>query len=291
MRFRLGRLGPAFLFIAPVVILLLAFRIYPMFFAIWLSLNDVKLYSLDKLNFVGVQNFIDVFQLEVPEFSRVALNSFFFVMGSVIGQLGFGLGIALLLQQRWVRGAGLLRAFYLLPWVISGIIVAFSWTFIYDPRLGSLNLFLTRLGLEPQSWLAEPHLVLPSLIVMNIWRGMGFSLIMQTSGLQSIPLELYEAGMIDGCNRWKSLRYITLPLLKPFLLLNLIVASALTFNTFDVIFAMTNGGPLFRSEVMPIFMYHQAFDFANVGLGSAVAVILLSINVILTIVYYRIWRQ
>lgn len=217
-------------------------------------------------------------------------NSFTFVAGSIAGQVGFGLGLALLLQQRWVVGRDAFRAIYLVPWVIAGVMVGYTWRFMYDPRMGMLNTLLWALGVAPVSWLGNLSLAMPALIVANVWRGTGFSLVMLTAGLQSIPQEAYDAALVDGASDRQIVRHITLPLLKPFLLINLIIASMRTINVFDLISVMTNGGPLFRTEVLPLLMYHQAFDMGYIGRGAAVATIILLISLALTFIYFALLR-
>lgn len=282
-----------YLFVTPVLLLLLLFSFYPLLRTIYLSFFKVNLASINKMSFIGWKNYNTLFTRTSPAFFSQILNAtFFYVFGSVAGQIGFGFIVAYLLQQKFVKGREIFRALIILPWVVSGIIIAISWRFMYEPRLGVLNYVLTALGsTHLPTWLNDEKLVMGCLIVANIWHGMAFSFIIQTSGLHSISEELIEAAMVDGASSFQRLRYITLPLMRPFLVLNLILTSMATVNSFDLIYAMTNGGPLFRTEVISVHMYHRAFDFGHLGEGSAVASIILLLNLVLTIFYMRINRN
>jgi multiple sugar transport system permease protein len=222
-------------------------------------------------------------------FSQILPATFIYVAGSIAGQIGFGLLLALLLNQKFVKGRDVFRAIIILPWVVSSIIIAISWRFMYEPRLGIINHILLLLGIKNiPTWLNDEKLVMPCLIVANIWHGMPFSFIIQTSGLQSISEDVIEAATVDGATGSQRLRYITLPLIRQFLVLNLILTSMNTINSFDLIYAMTNGGPLYITEVISVYMYHRAFIFGYLGEGSAISTIIFLINLILTIFYMRI---
>ncbi len=280
-----------YLLLVPAIAGILAFQLYPFALGLWYGFNDIRLVSLNEYTFSGLRNLQMVLASRSPAFwSQVVANSLLFTFGSLAGQMGIGLALAILLQQKWLWGRDLFRAIYLVPWVIASVIVGYTWRFMYDPRTGMLNALLWALGMTPVSWLGSVQLAMPALILANIWRGTGFSLVMQTAGLQSIPDELYDAARVDGATEWRTLWHITLPLLKPFILIDLIIASMRTINVFDLIYVMTNGGPLFRTEVLPLFMYHQAFDMGYVGRGAAVAAIILLISVALTLVYFRFLR-
>jgi len=282
-----------FLFIAPVLILLLTFSLYPLLCTVYYSFFNISLASINKLKPAGWGNYIKLFTRTSPEFfSQILPATFIYVAGSVIGQIGFGLILALLLNQKFLKGREIFRAIIILPWVVSSIIIAISWRFMYEPRLGIINHILLLLGINsPPTWLNDEKLVMPCLIVANIWHGMPFSFIIQTSGLQSISEDVIEAATVDGATGPQKLRYITLPLIRQFLVLNLILTSINTINSFDLIYAMTNGGPLYRTEVISVYMYHRAFNFGYLGEGSAISTIIFLINFVLTIFYMQINRN
>jgi len=279
-----------YLFIAPVLILLLAFSLYPLLCTVYYSFFDLKLASINTLKFVGWKNYSKLFTRTSPKFfSQILPATFIYVTGSIVGQIGFGLLLALLLHQKFVKGREVFRAIIILPWVVSSIIIAISWRFMYEPRLGIINHILLLLGIKnTPTWLNDEKLVMPCLIVANIWHGMPFSFIIQTSGLQSISEDVIEAATVDGATGFQRLRYITLPLVRQFLVLNLILTSMNTINSFDLIYAMTNGGPLYITEVISVYMYHRAFNFGYLGEGSAISTIIFLINLVLTIFYMQI---
>jgi len=282
-----------YLFLLPIIVLLLALSFYPLLRTMYLSFQDVKLATLNKMSFAGFKNYLTIFRRESPNFMKTIVpNTFVYVFGSVIGQIGLGFLLALLLNNKFVKGKGIFRSITILPWVVSGIIISISWRFMYEPRLGILNHLLTLMGVQnPPTWLNDPNLVMLCLIVANIWHGMPFSFIIQTSGLQSIPEEIYEAAIVDGATSFQRLRYITIPMLRQFLVMNLVMTSMNTINSFDLIYATTKGGPLFKSEVMAVHMYRRAFDFGKLGEGAAVAVIILLFNLFLTILYLRLNKE
>lgn len=293
MQARIRKVTSGYLLILPVVLLLFSFLVYPLLHSMYMSLHKVNLASLGQQTFVGLRNYVKVFTYKGPGFfTQVLPTTFYFVGGSIFGQLFFGLAVALLVNQRWVKGKEIFRAIFILPWVTSSIVIAISWRFMYEPRLGILNYLLHQLGMEmPPSWLNDLQWVMPCLIIANVWHGTAFSFTLQTAGLQSISYELYEAATVDGASKWQLFRYITLPLIRPFIMLNLILISMYTVNFFDLIYAMTNGGPLYKTEVIAVFMYHQAFEYGHMGLGAAIAVIILLINVVLTFLYMRLNRE
>ena len=279
-----------YLYISPLLIGVLAFSLYPVAQVVWMSLQDIELANLREGTFVGLRNYGRILRMEDPSFLDVLRITFTFVGGSVLLHVAIGLGLALLLNLPWVWGRTFLRNLYTIPWITAGIMVGYTWSFLFEPRAGILNYLLSLASLPAQSWTADPALALPSIIAANVWRGVPYSLIMQTAGLQSISMELYDAALVDGASPMQTLRRITLPLIKEFLLLNLVLDTGLTFHVFDTIFAMTAGGPMHRTETFSINMYLRAFRFGELGMGSAIGMILLLISLLLALVYMRFFR-
>ncbi len=285
---RISNTVTGYLLILPAVLILLLVLVYPLLYSFYLSFYKVRLAALNIKHFVGLENYKALFTSSEPGFfTQILPATLYFVGASIVLQLGLGLAMALLVTQRWVKGREIFRAIFILPWVTSAIVIAISWRFMYEPRLGILNFLLySVLGIKKlPGWLNDLNLVVPCLVVANVWHGTSFSFIMETAGLQSIPYSLYEAATVDGAGSFSKFRYVTFPLLKPFLLINLILISMYTINVFDLIYAMTGGGPLYRSEVISLYMYHQAFEFGHMGYGAAIAIIILFINLILTTLY------
>jgi ABC-type sugar transport system permease subunit len=281
-----------YLFILPLFICVFLLLLYPMLDTIITAFFDIQLVNISKKTFVGFQNFKTIFTQKNPNFFSGTMRiTLIFVFFSVVLQVGFGLALALLLHLKWLKAKIFFRNVFLLPWVTAGVVCGFSWKFLFNQTVGVLNYLITLVGIAPQAWLSDPRLVLPSIIFANIWKGTTYSLLIQLAGLQSIPDELYEVALVDGASKLQSLRYITIPMLVPFLFINLVTETGDTFHVFDRIYAMTGGGPLHSTELLSIFMYRNAFVYGNLGVGAAVAVFELMVGLVFALAYIFIFRQ
>lgn len=277
------------LMVAPALALVLAMVVYPLVWAVKLSLFRVSIVDLDAQSFVGLVNYLAV--LTAPVFSQVVWNTVVFVGASVVGQVAVGLGLALLLDGDWPgdRVTRALRATFVLPWATTGVVVAYSWQFMFAPRAGLVNGALRWLGVaSPPTWLHSVEWAMVALVVANVWRGAPFSLVVQTSGLQRVPDALTEAAAVAGASRLQTVRHVTLPLLRPFVAMNLLLVALFTVNVFDIILVMTGGGPLEATEVVALHMYELAFQTGAFGQASALAVVLFAVNLGLTGLYLRL---
>lgn len=226
-----------------------------------------------------------------PALPQVLFNTVVFVGSVVVLQLSLGLLIALLLNKA-VFGRQLMRSIAILPWVIPGIIIALMFQqFFNGSRLGIMNTVIGVLGFPSRSWFSSPVELMLILILAVVWRGVPLSIILQLGGLQTIGKELYEAAAIDGASRWQVLRYITIPSLKPILLINVIMATSGTLNHVDIPLALTGGGPGRATEVLALSIYKQGFEVLDAAYASTIATVILLINLVLTIVYLRVLRQ
>jgi ABC-type sugar transport system permease subunit len=281
-----------YLFISPLLVCVILLLLYPMFDTIRTAFFDIQLVNISTKKFVGFENFRTIFTQENPSFvTGIKRVTLVFVFFSVVLQVGFGLSLALMLHLKWLRGKVFFRNVFLLPWVTAGVVCGFSWKFLFNQTVGVLNYLVTLVGVSPQAWLSDPHLVMPSIIFANIWKGTTYSLLIQLAGLQSIPEELYEVALVDGASKAQSLRYITIPMLVPFLFINLVTETGDTFHVFDRIYAMTGGGPLHSTELLSIFMYRNAFVYGNLGVGAAVAVLELLLGLAFALAYILVFRQ
>jgi len=281
-----------YLFILPLFICVFLLLLYPMLDTIMTAFFDIQLVNISEKTFVGFKNFQTIFTQENPNFfTGIMRITLIFVFFSVVLQVGFGLALALLLHLKWLKAKIFFRNVFLLPWVTAGVVCGFSWKFLFNQTVGVLNYLVTLVGIAPQAWLSDPRLVLPSIIFANIWKGTTYSLLIQLAGLQSIPDELYEVALVDGASKLQSLRYITIPMLVPFLFINLVTETGDTFHVFDRIYAMTGGGPLHSTELLSIFMYRNAFVYGNLGVGAAVAVFELLVGLAFALAYIFIFRQ
>src|SRR5215204_5393226 len=272
-----------YFFLAPALAILFVFLIFPLFWNTYISLHDVSLVTiLNQWEYIGGTNFLDLFS--DPNFYMSLKITLMFVGGSVALQFGIGLLMSVLLQYQ-VKASGILRAIFIIPWTISAVIAAFSFKFIFDDNFGILNYVLIQLGLQSSGWLSDPNIVIWSLVIANMWYGTPFTILFLTAGLLSINPTIYEATKI------RSFIHITLPLLRPFIVINLILITMWSVNFFDIQLIMTGGGPLFSSTTASLYMYRQAFEFGLLSKGAAAGIVLITINLSVAFVYLRFLRR
>ncbi len=276
-------------FISPAAVLIFLFLIYPFFSIISMSLTNQSLTGANASNpqFVGLDNYTSLFESDTwmnrGQFGSSLLISAQFVIGSaLIGQAGLGLLIALLFRNK----KGLLRqVVYLLvivAWIIPDTVIAFAWFAFLDPFVGTLNMILGTLGLPQPDWILRYPLL--SIIVFNTWRGTAFSMLLFTSALGSIPPSYLETAEVLGASTWRKLVDILLPLLRTTIATDLILITLWTFNTFTP-YLLTNGGPSYRTDLVSIYTYRIGLKSFEFGKGSAVAVVVMLINLVLASIY------
>ena len=268
-------------FLFPALALIGLFIIYPSLYSIILSLTNASLIRLNW-DFVGFENFQRL--LSDPEAGEVLRNTYVYVFFVILFQFGLGLGFALLLNNV-KRGRGIYGALLFLPWVFSNIMAVTAWKWIFNDTYGLLNYYLGVAGIPPGQWLSNLDLAMVTVIVLNIWKGYPFSMVLELAGLQSIPPELYDAAKVDGAGALSTLRYITLPLMRIVIIANVILITVYTFNIFDLVYAMTGGGPVNATELIGIFMYRAAFISGRLGYGAAIAAVMFLLNILITVFY------
>jgi multiple sugar transport system permease protein len=275
------------LFIMPAILVVLGFTAYPALYGIWISLTNLH-FAYPDSRFVGLDNYIRFFTW--PALPQVVGNTVVFVTAVVVLQLSLGLMIALLLNKL-VFGRRLMRSIAILPWVIPAVIIGLMFQQLFSgSKLGIMNTVIAMFGLDSRSWLSDPGQSMAIMIGALVWRGVPLSIILQLGGLQTIGKELYEAAAIDGASRWQVLRHITIPSLKPILLINLIMATSGTLNHVDIPLALTGGGPGRATEVLSLSLYNQGFQVLDAAYASTIATVILAINLILTVAYLRVLR-
>lgn len=274
----------AYAFLAPSLILFAIFRHGPAVFSLFLSLFDWTM--VDDPEFVGTQNFTRLAQDDI--FWKALWNTVKYAVFAVPPDIVLALILAVLLNQQ-LRGMKLFRLAYFIPVVTSGALVAIVWRWLYQPR-GIINGFLLDLGLTPQRWLSDIDLVLPSIAVMAIWKHVGFNMLILLAGLQSIPPELEEAARLDGAGRTRIFFNITLPLLKPVIVLATILTTIGSFQMFDAAFVMTGGGPYYASTTLVYYTYLKAFDQYQMGYGATIAFVLFLIILVVTLIQRRVMK-
>ncbi len=251
---------------------------------------SVQLFQLTKLHqgtpFVGFDNFLSV--LNKPQFHQSLIFTLIYVGFSMLGMLVLSLVTAQIANQSF-RGKNVFRAMILLPWAISYVVAGQSWKFILQGDYGIFNHILRQIGIlqENINWLVEKHFAVASVIMANIWKTYPLLALILIGGLQTLSKDLYESASIDGAGTVKKYIYITLPLLKPFILLGLIFTTLHTVNTIDLIYVMTNGGPGEATELLTLFNYRLFFQFLNFGEGAALAMLSVTITIVLISFYIR----
>ncbi|HIU77732.1 MAG TPA: sugar ABC transporter permease [Candidatus Pelethocola excrementipullorum] len=276
-----------YLLIAPTVILILAFLVFPVARVFYLSFQNYDLTQSWKDGFAGISNFTKLFQ--DGKFYSSLVITFKWVFTQVIGQLILGTIVALLLNQKF-RGRGAARAISLVPWAVSGVLVTMLWTLMYDQSSGLINDILMKTGIISKkiAWLADSRTFFPAVNVAELWRGVPFFAINILAALQSIPGEVYESSSIDGCGPVKNFVYITLPYLKESIIFATLLRGIWEFNSIDMIFTMTNGGPMDKTTTLPIYMMKTAIIKGNYGYGSAIGVVAFILLLVFALCYIKL---
>jgi multiple sugar transport system permease protein len=268
--------------ISPWLIGFILFTGGPIIYSIAMSLTNWT--GLVERQFVGLSNYVQLF-FHDNLFWIVLKNTFYYGIASVaLGTIG-ALLTALLMNQK-LPGITVFRTLYYLPAVTTGVAIAIMWTWIFNPQVGMINFVLRLLGLQGPLWLGSQQWAMPALIIMSLW-GIGTNMIILLAGLQGIPEHLYEAARIDGANAWHEFRHVTLPMLSPVLFFVLIISVIASFQIFDNVYVMTQGGPGTATLVYVLHLYRNAFEYQKMGYASAMAWILAMIILILTWLQFR----
>lgn len=273
----------AWVFLVPALILLGIFVVYPMAYLGYLSFTTGS-FTRTGIHWIGWQNYSRL--LADPEFWQVLGNTLYFTGATVLPSLGIPLGLAVLLD-RTVALRGFLRTAYFIPSITSLVAVGlgFRWLFQTD---GLVNALLALLGGSPIAWLSSPIWAMPVMIVFSIWKQLGFNLVVFLAGLQTIPINRYEAAALDGANAWQQFWYITLPGLRPTLVFATITTVIFTLRSFEQPYVMTGGGPLNSTSLLVFYIYNQAFAQFDFGYAAAVTTLLLAVTLILVYVQLQL---
>lgn len=278
--------------LTPVILAMTVLFVIPIAWNLWISMHDVTFVTFRKAwSLVGLRNYWNLLgDTVIPKiFHGSVLTTLIFTVSSVAGQFVAGFGLALLLQ-RVASSAQVFRAIIVLPWILSELVVAYIWLFVYQQH-GPLNNFLGWFGVPPVQWLSNSTLAIWSVSLTNIWFGTPFTLLMMGAALTTINPETIEAARMDGAKPRQILTRVTLPLLKPFVALNLVLITMWTVNIFALPLAMTQGGPANSTTTMSLYMYRQAFEFGNFSIGSSVGIMLFMLNIVGAVIYVRTQRS
>ena len=257
-----------FLFIAPALVVVGGVIIFPWLYTIWMSAFDWTIGS--TAHYVGLGNYEKIFTSQ--RFGEAVLHTFYFTALAVIAPLIIGTWAAMVFHREFPF-RGVLRGIFIMPMMATPVAVALVWTMMFHPQQGVLNYLLSLVGLPPSLWVYSPTLVIPSLVLVEVWHWTPLVMLIVLGGLAALPTEPYESARLDGATEWQLFRYITLPLVAPFVLVAAVIRTIDALKAFDTIYVITGGGPGTASETINLFLYLQAFAFYNIGTASAVVVV------------------
>lgn len=278
----------AFVLPAPAVIVIVLLMGYPFVYTLLLSVQRVDV-TLTRFTFVGAANLLKVL-FEDDRFLHALWVTLYFTIASLILELMLAMIMALILNRTF-RGLGVIRTLFLLPLVATPTATSVIWLIMMEPSIGVLNYFLEVLRLPPSLWVASPRTVIPSLVWINAWHGVPFVMLILLAGLRSLPKEPFEAARIDGASKRQEFFQITLPLLKPAIVVAMLFRAIDTLKVFDIIWIMTRGGPGRASETLHVYSYLTAFEFYELGYGSAVILVFMGIILVISIVLIRLRQR
>jgi len=287
----------AYTFVTPTVLVMALLVFYPLVNGIFLSFTNANQFNTTRrigpnvipssYTFIGLQNYADILQTPTYEFWRVLGQTVLWTTLNIIPHILIGTGLALLLNRR-IKGRAVYRVLLILPWAIPSYISAFAWRFLYNGDIGFLNNFLRAVGLNAVPWLSDPGWAMFAVVVANTWLAVPFNMVTILGGLQSIPIELYEAAQVDGANGWQKFTNITIPMLRPVLMTITLLGVIWTFNSFNVIFLVSEGGPFRSTEILATWAWRLGFQQSQIGIAAAYSVIILIILLVFSGAYIRV---
>jgi multiple sugar transport system permease protein len=272
------QIEPAF-YIAPAFIVLAVVLLYPLGYALWLSFHQWTLRTFKQgIPFIGFDNYISLFSN--PDFLESLLTTFTFVILAIAFEFLLGMGVALLLHHD-LSFKGFFRSMILIPMMCTNVVIGLTWRLLLNYQYGLVNYYLGLLGVPPVEWLSSPKIAMWSVVLVDVWNTTSFVALMLLAGLQSLPEEPYEAARIDGASSIQTFFYLTLPLLRPFILVALLWRFIDTFRIFDVIYLLTAGGPARVTETVSIYVYRYGFQSFNLGVAATASFIMLLIMLVI----------
>jgi multiple sugar transport system permease protein len=286
-RSRWRRNVEGWLFIAPVILGILVFQFAPLLVSIYASLTDWD--GLSPARFVGLNNFKTLFTGD-SLFITTLRNTAYFTIGTVPVSIAVGFGLALLCNQP-IRGVAIFRTAYFAPFVTNIVAIGFVWFYFFQPTDGVLNGILGVAGIHGPAWLSSSSWVMPALISVSVWQGVGYPMIILLAGLQGIPVELQEAATVDGAGRFRRMWSITMPLLTPQFFFLSITQFISSFQVFGLIYVLTKGGPGHDSTVYIYYLYQNAFAYGKMGYASAMAWLVFVMIALVTLVQWKLQKR
>ncbi|NMB20217.1 MAG: sugar ABC transporter permease [Firmicutes bacterium] len=291
MHSRWKRLGneqtkTALLALLPSFIIFVAFTLYPIVYSLYLSFFNASLLSPNR-TFVGLTNYSNL--LQNPTFQKAVKNTIYYTLGVVPFGIALSLLVAVLLNGR-LRLRSFFRAAFFAPVITSMVAVSIVWTWMLEPNYGLINNLLGLIGIAGPGWLTDPAWAMPSVILLSIWKNLGFNMVIFLAGLQNIPTEIYESASLDGVTPFQKTLYVTVPLMRGPIAFAVIVSMIKSMQVFGQIYVMTGGGPANSTMVIVYYLYQQAFEFYRSGYASAIAWVLFVAILLLTLIQNRLMR-
>ncbi|MFN8522180.1 MAG: sugar ABC transporter permease [Chloroflexota bacterium] len=276
-----------YLFLLPNIIGFLVFSSVPVIFTFSISLFDWDMIRTPQ--YVGWDNYVKLLT-DDGTFRKVLFNTAYYVLGTV--PLGVSLSLLLAMAMNAsIRGITFFRAVFFIPVISSAVAVAMMWRWLFNGDFGLINVMLVSLGLKSIPWLSSTAWAMPAVIIMAVWKNLGYNMLIFLAGLQSIPAQLYEAAAIDGANGWRRFWHITLPMLAPTMFFVLVISVIGSFQVFDLAFILTKGGPGDATNTIVMYIYNQAFQFFHMGYAAATAWVLFVIIFTLTLLQTQLQRR
>lgn len=271
----------------PSLVIMALFMFYPLIRAAWLSLTNYSFFGASQ--FIGLGNYTRL--LHDPQFWGDLGNTVYYAAVTTPVSVVLALGLALLLNRRGLPARGILRAAIFLPAVVSLAVAAIPFRLMFTPSIGLITYWLGAIGIHATDWLGSTTLAMPAVIIVGIWKNVGFYMVIYIAGLQTIPREFYEAARIDGATTWQRFRLITLPLLNNTTMFVTIIALIASFQAFDQIYVMTQGGPAFSTETLVMLIYRQGFENFSMGYASAIGYVLVLIILLFSLLQIRFFNR
>ena len=281
MRRRIFRQIEPALYIGPAILVLVLILIYPLGYSLWLAFHKWTLRTFRQgVPSVGFENFSDL--LHSGDFIEALTTTATFMAFAIALEFLLGMGLALLLDQK-LKGQRLFRSLILLPMMCTNVVIGLTWRLMYNYEYGVINYFLNLFGFDSVAWLSEISVVMLSVILVDVWNTTSFVALLLLAGLQALPEEPFEAARIDGASAWQRFLYLTLPLLRPAILVALLWRVIDTFRIFDVIYLLTAGGPARKTETVSIYVYRYGFKLFDLGFAAAASYLMILIMLILAV--------
>ncbi|CAO3403276.1 ABC transporter permease [Azospirillum sp. TSA6c] len=277
---RTKRLRPSYWpFVVPALIVVIGVIVFPWVFTLWMSAMEWRIG--EEQRFVGLQNYARLFT--DVRFLEAMVHTLVYTALSVLAPLVLGTAAALAFNTK-LPARGLLRGIFVMPMMATPVAIALVWTMMFHPQLGVLNYLLSQIGIGPLQWVYHPSTVILSLVLVETWQWTPLVMLIVLGGLAALPTEPYESAQIDGATAWQRFRYLTLPMIKPFLMVAVIIRSIDALKSFDILYTITQGGPGTASETINLYLYSVAFTYYDIGYGSAIAVVFFVLIILLSLI-------